>query len=76
MVDGVEALLLFVIVEVLVMVAGVIAHVAIAHEEGGHHLGNVAYHLDIVVFEATVDHHHIVVFAVPHLMLLESDADQ
>lgn len=42
----------------------------IAQEEGGHHQKDVAYRLDIVVVEAIVGHHHIVVFAVSHLMLM------
>lgn len=50
--------------------AGAIARMAIAHEEGGHHQEDVAYHLDFVVVEAIVGHHHIVVLAVSHLMLM------
>ncbi|KAL2903205.1 Serine/arginine-rich splicing factor RSZ21A [Bienertia sinuspersici] len=49
---------------------GVIALVVIAHEEGGRHQEDVAYHLDIVVVAATVGHHHIDVLVVSHLMLM------
>lgn len=70
--EGVEVLPPFVTAEVLAMVA---VHVVIAHGEGGHpHHADVAYHLHIVVVEATADHHHIVMLAVSRLMLMEIDA--
>lgn len=71
----VEVLPLFATVEVLLMVAGVILHVVIAHAGGGHHLEGGAFHLGIIVVEATVGHHHHTdVLAVFHHMQMEFDA--